>query len=376
MSNKALFTILLTIIAIIVFIYLLSMPYINKYLCIGYIGKKGSGKTTQLTKLAINYQKKGYIVYSTEKIVGTRVFDPKKIGFYDFEPNSVILIDEIGIVFPARDFKNFSYNARAWFKLQRHKKCIVIWFTQTWIDCDKSIRDLTDRLYLCHNFFNMWSTYRKVSKILTIGTSKNQDGSESNEGSDFIECFKFTPLLLDPKALEITFIPRWKYFYDTFANDSLPSIEYEFIPVNETQRRFYDNKYARKYFILTQIDRFKAFIYKTYKTISLPIEFKINALKIDFHHKIDVIKYKKAHKNDITQPNESNLITKWNQLEDHVNSLEKERNHIIKNNCKTCNGECNNNKYCPFKTYLDELQHKIEDGYEELNNLNDIIVNG
>lgn len=235
--------ILIIFLILLVIVSYIGKPFRNEYQCIGYIGKKGSGKTTKLTQIAINNIKQGKIVYSTERIVGTRFINYKDIGFYDLEPGSVLLIDEIGLLFPARNYKDFKQEVREFFKLQRHKKITVYWFTQTWIDCDKTIRDLTDRLYICHNFFNMWSTYRQVSKTLTIGTGRNEDGSQNNQGSDFVECFKYVSIL-QPHAIEITFIPRYIYFFDSFKHEEKHHISYFDVPISSEQTRYLKNSAA------------------------------------------------------------------------------------------------------------------------------------
>lgn len=245
---------LLILLLLLLIVSYVGKPFVNEYLCIGYIGKKGSGKTTKLTQIAINNIKKGKIVYSTEKIVGTRYINYKDIGFYDLEPNSVLLIDEIGLLFPARNYKDFKQEVREFFKLQRHKKITVYWFTQTWIDCDKTIRDLTDRLYICHNFFNMWSTYRQVSKTLTIGTGKNEDGSQNNQGSDFVECFKYVSIL-QPHAIEFTFIPRYIYFFDSYKHDRKSDIHYVDIAMTAQQSKYLSSTAAYRDFFANLFHR-------------------------------------------------------------------------------------------------------------------------
>lgn len=239
------FKIMIIICILLIIISYISKPYKNPYQCIGYIGKKGSGKTTKLTQIAIQNIKKGKIVYSTEIIPGTRNINYKDIGDYDFEENSILLIDEIGLLFPARNYMNFRQEVREFFKLQRHKKVKIYWFTQTWIDCDKTIRDLTDKLYLCHNFFNMFSSYRQVSKVLTIGTGKNEDGSSNNQGSDFIECFKFVPIFT-AGAIEITFIPRYTFFFDSYKHDEKTKIRYINIDMLEDTKKYMSNLYTYK----------------------------------------------------------------------------------------------------------------------------------
>ena len=128
--------------------------YRNPYKLIMVFGKKGSGKSTLQAKLSLQYNRKGWKVFcSTPGIPGTYYFDTSQVGISSFPPNSVILVDEVGMVWDNRDFKNFKTHTRDYFKLQRHYRNIVYLFSQSF-DVDKKIRDLTDRMYLTKNFFN------------------------------------------------------------------------------------------------------------------------------------------------------------------------------------------------------------------------------
>ena len=84
--------------------------YINPYRLYLVFGKKGSGKSTYLVKLALRYVKKGWTVYNNMtdlNIPGVRIFNIDDLG--DFVPcsDSVLLLDEVGMVWDARNFKNF-----------------------------------------------------------------------------------------------------------------------------------------------------------------------------------------------------------------------------------------------------------------------------
>ena len=59
---------------------LLTNKYVNPYKLIMIFGKKGSGKSTTLTKYAIQHVKKGWTVYSTERIPYTYYICPDDIG--------------------------------------------------------------------------------------------------------------------------------------------------------------------------------------------------------------------------------------------------------------------------------------------------------
>ena len=109
----------------------LTKNYLNPYKLIFIFGKKGSGKTTTLTKIALDHIRKGYKVYSTIEIPGTYLFDIREIGLRTFEPKSIVLCDEIVMVWDARDFSKFPKYVRDFFKYQRQYKLKVYLFSQT-----------------------------------------------------------------------------------------------------------------------------------------------------------------------------------------------------------------------------------------------------
>lgn len=67
-------------------------------------GKKGSGKTCDIARESLKAQKRGKKVYSNIEIPGNYVFNPLDMKDFTFEPNSLVLIDEVGLIWNNRDF--------------------------------------------------------------------------------------------------------------------------------------------------------------------------------------------------------------------------------------------------------------------------------
>lgn len=226
-------------------------------------GKKGSGKTTYLTKQAIIHASKGWTVYSTVDIPFTYKFDYKDLGIYatpanllnpfsemrlpdnnilkvskkmrkllnkvlTVKPNGnvLILIDEVGMIWDNRKFKTFSDSTRDWFKLQRHYKCKVYLFSQQF-DIDKKIRDLCDDMWLVQSKFRVFSygkrIIRKLDIIEAVGDSESR----------IVDQLKFDSILfafLGSRSL--TYIPFWVQLFDSFEAPELLSKDYEFYDSN------------------------------------------------------------------------------------------------------------------------------------------------
>lgn len=132
-----------------------TQKYVNPYKLIFVFGKKGSGKSTLLTKLAYKYLKKDWKVYTTENLPGTlNIDEPKRIFDMNFPEKSCIFIDEVSLIWDNRDFKNMDKRVVEWFRYQRHHKCRVYFFSQTF-DIDKKLRDLADDMYLVNKYFRV-----------------------------------------------------------------------------------------------------------------------------------------------------------------------------------------------------------------------------
>ena len=162
------------------------------------------------------HKKYGWIVFSTEHINNAIKIDYTDIGKYWFPERSVILIDEVGMIWDNRDFKNFQHSVRDWFKFQRHNKVKVYLFSQTF-DIDKKLRDLTDEMYLLSCKFRVWSYGKKIRKSIVLNNSTAEAPSNIAENLEF-EPFIF--FWLGTRTL--TFIPKWSKGFDSHQRLNIP----------------------------------------------------------------------------------------------------------------------------------------------------------
>lgn len=208
---------------------LIAKPYQNPYKLIMVFGKKGSGKTTFITKSALTYIKKGVIVYSTIYVPGARIFNVEDIGKFQFEPDSVIFVDEVGMIWDNRQYQKFRTDVRDWFKLQRHYRNTVYLFSQTF-DIDIKLRNLCDAMYLLKNHFGILSVARRIRRSIVIVSPQ---GDSESRIADNLE---FEPLILQIfgyKSIIFTWIPNWVKYFDSFSTPELPKMPYyqSFFPI-------------------------------------------------------------------------------------------------------------------------------------------------
>lgn len=203
-----------------------TRKYLNPYTLTFIFAKKGQGKSTLLTKEALNHLKRGWSVYSTEPIPGCYLVRSEDIGLYEFPEHSLLIIDEVGMIWDNRNFKSFPEYVRDWFKLQRHRKVKVIMASQSF-DVDKKLRDLADNMFLVQKKFRVFSYGKRILKQLDIVEATGDSNSESR----IVDQLKFDSLLFFwCGSRTLTYIPHWIPYFDSFSAPPLKPKQYRMIP--------------------------------------------------------------------------------------------------------------------------------------------------
>lgn len=204
------FLICCVIVVFIAFFCYVTRNYVNPYKLIFVFGKKGSGKSTLLTKLAVRYSKKKWTVYTTENIPGTHnITDPKQIYKMDFPERSCILIDEVSLIWDNRDFKSMDKRVVEWFRYQRHHKCRVYFFSQTF-DIDKKLRDLADDMFLVNKYFRVFVIAKHIVRKPVV-VHPGPDSPARIDDDMVVD----GPLLWLFGGRIAAFIPYWAKFFDS-----------------------------------------------------------------------------------------------------------------------------------------------------------------
>lgn len=226
------------ILILIVLFALYVRRYSNPYKLYMVFGKKGSGKSTLIARLAYKYVRQGRNVYVNiplslppvrpnrrGRVGSLRSYNVDDIGRFTFPPRSVVFIDEVGMIWDNRQFKNFRTDVRDWFKLQRHYQVTVWLFSQTF-DIDVKLRNLTDQMFMVSNHFNVLSIARRINRKLVIVEPTGESEGRITDG------YEIQPLFLQLfglRSVYVTWIPRFSKFFDTrdLSGHVLPDIGYE-----------------------------------------------------------------------------------------------------------------------------------------------------
>ena len=213
-----------------------NKEFANPYKLIMIFGKKGSGKTTLLVKNILHHQKEGWTVYCTipVNIPGVRYFDINDFGLVRLPEQSSLHVDEVGMIWDNRDFKNFKTHTRDYFKLHRHYKNKITLYSQTF-DVDLKIRNLVDIMYMCRNIGNVFSIAHRITRKLVVVEPTGESEGRIADG------YQLDPLwlvLLGMKVTYFTYIPKYTKYFNSFALDhELPEAEYTEVPLPEPKER-------------------------------------------------------------------------------------------------------------------------------------------
>lgn len=139
--------IMLVFIAVL-YIFVLFKKKRRKDIISVYFGVPGSGKTTFASYLAKKDLKKGGKVWSNVPITGTYQLDCKADLGKHMIVDGRIIIDEAGIEYNNRNYKQLDQESIKFFKYHRHYECGIDVFSQSHEDMDVTIRRLA-QVYYC-----------------------------------------------------------------------------------------------------------------------------------------------------------------------------------------------------------------------------------
>lgn len=221
----------------------------NPYKLYMVFGKKGSGKSSYLAKKALFYLKRRYVVYSNMDdlhLPGVRLIDARDLGEFVPVPRSVVLLDEVGMLYDNRNYKEFKPAVRDFFKLQRHYQCIVYLASQSY-DVDKKLRDLTDDMCLTTKLFPWLGLVRPIIKKIGLVEASSQGESR------IVDNLKFRWIF----AWRFTFLPRYARYFDSFRLPEHQYLNYTEVPGGSSQLPRADAKHVCRAFIVRFIGQLR-----------------------------------------------------------------------------------------------------------------------
>lgn len=211
--------IVLKYIIIALFVLLcISKLFDNPFKLILILGKKGSGKSMYCIKQMIRYKKRGWTIYTDIpdcKIKGVREINAKDLEHFTPVTHSAVFLDEAGLTFDNRKFKEFASGLNEWFKLQRKYKCVVYVNSQG-MDIDLKLRLLLDKLILMTPVMNMFTIARPIKRNVTLTDPYGDAESRVADKLQFQSIFTW----------RLIYMPRYFRYFDSYSAPSRPEIPF------------------------------------------------------------------------------------------------------------------------------------------------------
>lgn len=187
-----------------------------------YFGLPGCGKTTLLTKIALDAVRSGKYKYVFTNVhitvPGVTYIDFEWLGNYDIR-DACVLIDEAMVHCGDRDYANFGKEKIWYFVEHRHMSCDVHLFSQEPDGVDKKVRSLTDRMYYIKKGLILGPWFSSVYKIPYSIVWPDQNSNGENLGR-IVMGYTKPPLLARLFCIRL-FRPLYYKYFDSWEIDRI-----------------------------------------------------------------------------------------------------------------------------------------------------------
>ena len=141
------------------------------------------------------------------------------LGEWTFPPSSFVVVDESGIEFNNRSYKSLPRETIQFFKLHRHFKVDLDFFSQSWEDTDITVRRLADEYWHVRRL-GPFTICRKIKKFVTV----QEDTKQIIDGYEFKPIIKqFLPFPFHEHTVSFFWRrPYYKYFNSFSVPDGVP----------------------------------------------------------------------------------------------------------------------------------------------------------
>ncbi len=196
-----------------------------------YFGLPGCGKTTMLTKLALDGVRCGrYLhVYTNVSLTvpGVTIIDNECIGLYELR-DCLLLIDEATLFADSRAYKSFDKGKLEYFLEHRHRNADIALFTQQWDGVDKKIRVITDRVYYIKKglLIGRWfSSCYRIPYDIIIPDPKKNNGEKLGE---IVQGYCKPPFLVRMFSKKI-YRPKYYPYFDSWELQELDPLPDKYV---------------------------------------------------------------------------------------------------------------------------------------------------
>lgn len=192
-----------------------------------YFGSPGAGKTSLAARIVYKEttrKKKRYErIYTNFECVGAYAIDSKDFSTFTPIPHSLVIIDEAGIDFNNRKFKDLKQQIIEFFKLHRHYEVDIVFLSQSWEDCDITIRRLANALIYIRKL-GPFTICRRVRKFVFV----DKDTHQITEGYEFYGIFDLLKFIIYPYLFQSPFFvflrSPYYFMFDSYSKIFRPAV--------------------------------------------------------------------------------------------------------------------------------------------------------
>lgn len=213
---------ILIIVSLYALCFFVKRKYNNPYKLIFIFGKKGSGKSTYMVKQMLKHKKRGWTIYTDMTsctIPGVRIVSAVDLKTFICPPRSCLFLEEVGLTFNNRNFKNFDIGYIELMKYLRQYR-IKCYMNSQAFDVDKKIRDTTDSMLLITSILDCISVVRPVIRSVTLTEPNGESESRIADKLRFAKIWNWQFVLM----------PRYHKYFKSFNPPPRDEIAYVEVP--------------------------------------------------------------------------------------------------------------------------------------------------
>lgn len=195
-----------------------------------FFGSPGCGKTTTAVhniKLWQTDKQHPYSAFYTNFDCSlSKEISLENLGEWTLPPGSHLTVDESGIEFNNRKYKSMPQTLIAWFKLHRHYRVDVDFYSQSWEDTDITILRLADEYWHVRRL-GIFTLCRKVRKFVTI----KKDDYQIVSGYEYVPIWRrFLPFPFHVRSWYVYWRRPYYNYFNSWTTPDTPVMHDEYQP--------------------------------------------------------------------------------------------------------------------------------------------------
>ena len=186
-----------------------------------FFGSPGCGKTTTAVQMIYKDRRQRRPLYDYHyanfDCTVARRCNLMDLGKWTFPEKSYVVVDEAGVIFNNRRWEKMSPDLIEWMKEHRHYGVDVDFFSQSWEDCDATIRRLVDEVWHLKKL-GPFTLCRRIRKRVDIDEHTHQP-MDMYYKLKLIK--RFLPFPFNDKTFRLVYRSKYYKYFDSYERKPL-----------------------------------------------------------------------------------------------------------------------------------------------------------